>query len=150
MKSAKPIEGVPYSHHEDLKELMKHLGISQAHILGMSWGSGVAIDFVLAYPEMSHSLIPVGPWVFGYVSPSAKPLSSIFQEIRSLVQNNDLKAAADYWCDHVFADALEHKGTKQLRKLAAEYSFWPFLYDNPVQHLEPPALNRLMDITQPT
>ena len=149
-KSAKPIEGIPYSHHEDLKELMKHLGISKAHIVGHSWGCGVAIEFVLAYPEMAYSLILVGPWVFGYVSPSAKPIDSIFQEVSALIKKNEFKAAMDVWIDHVFADALELKGTKRARKLGYDYSFWPFLHEDPVQHLEPPALNRLEDIEHPT
>jgi len=149
-KSAKPIEGVLYSHHEDLKELMKHLGIPKAHIVGHSWGSGVAVDFVLAYPEMAYSLIPVGPWVFGYVSPSAKPLSSMFQEVGVLIKKNEFKAATDIWVDHVFDGALDFIGTKRMREIGYDYSFWPFLHEDPVQHLEPPALNRLKDITHPT
>jgi pimeloyl-ACP methyl ester carboxylesterase len=71
-------------------------------------------------------------------------------EVRALIEEKEFKAAAGLWCDHVFAGAFELKGTKRLRELASDYSFWSFLHDNPVQYLEPSALNRLMDIPQPT
>ncbi len=54
-----------YSHHDDLKGLLNSLGIADAHILGHSMGSGIATDFVLAYPEMADSLVSVGTVVHG-------------------------------------------------------------------------------------
>src|SRR5689334_19941744 len=56
-KSARPTE--PYAHEEDLKALLDYLGIAQAHIVGMSMGGGIAIDFTLTYPEMTRTLILV-------------------------------------------------------------------------------------------
>ena len=55
----------PYSHHDDVKALLDYLDIAHAHILGHSMGSGIATDFVLAYPEMADSLISVGTVVHG-------------------------------------------------------------------------------------
>ncbi len=45
-------KSVPQSHDsyapaDDLMALLKHLGLSHAHILGLSRGGGVAIDFAL-------------------------------------------------------------------------------------------------------
>jgi pimeloyl-ACP methyl ester carboxylesterase len=67
-KSSLPKISNPYSFHEDLKAPIMHFGISKAHLLGHSMGSGIVIDFVLSYPEMSNSLIVAGPWLFGYTS----------------------------------------------------------------------------------
>lgn len=53
----------PYAHHEDLAGLLRHLKIDQAHILGISMGGRVAIDFTLAYPGMVKSLIRVNSGV---------------------------------------------------------------------------------------
>ena len=34
-----------YSHVDDLKALLDHLGISQAHLVGLSKGGAIALDF---------------------------------------------------------------------------------------------------------
>ena len=47
----------PFSHYEDLYALLKLLGIESTHVLGFSFGGGVALDFTIAHPEMVESLI---------------------------------------------------------------------------------------------
>ena len=42
---------------EDLYQLLKHLGIGQAHIGGLSMGGSVALNFGIAHPELARSLI---------------------------------------------------------------------------------------------
>ncbi len=41
----------------DLRELLAHIGISKAHILGSSAGGPIAMQFALDYPEMTDALI---------------------------------------------------------------------------------------------
>ena len=41
----------------DLRELLQHLGIDQAHILGSSAGGPIAMQFALDYPEATASLL---------------------------------------------------------------------------------------------
>jgi len=41
--------GESYAHLQDLKALLEHLGIDQAHILGLSLGGAIAIDFAITY-----------------------------------------------------------------------------------------------------
>jgi 3-oxoadipate enol-lactonase len=48
-----------YAHNEDLAGLLDHLGIAQAHVLGISMGGGVATEFTLAQPKAVKSLIRV-------------------------------------------------------------------------------------------
>lgn len=42
---------------EDLYHLLRHLGIEQAHVGGLSMGGNVALNFGLTYPGMAKSLI---------------------------------------------------------------------------------------------
>ena len=42
---------------EDLYRLLKHLGIEQAHIHGLSMGGTLTIGFAIAHPEMCRSLV---------------------------------------------------------------------------------------------
>ena len=52
--SGMPQEGKDYLHAEDLYKLMDHLDIRSAHIVGLSLGAFVALDFMHLYPE--HTL----------------------------------------------------------------------------------------------
>jgi pimeloyl-ACP methyl ester carboxylesterase len=54
-----------------LRDLLHHLGVERAHVLGMSTGGGVAIDFALAYPEMVDALILVAASIGGYATSEA-------------------------------------------------------------------------------
>jgi pimeloyl-ACP methyl ester carboxylesterase len=57
-QSASPEE--PYTHEDDLKALLDHLGISKAHIVGQSFGGAQALNFVLAYPDRALSFVSLG------------------------------------------------------------------------------------------
>ncbi len=149
-KSSMPEEGVPYSHHDDLKALMNHLRMPKAHICGFSNGSGIAVDFVLAHPGMGRSLIAVGPWVFGHDSPSVRELYSIFNEIPDILEKEGAEAAMDHWCDRGFAGTPETEGTKRIREIMKDYSFWSFTHEDPAVYVSPRAAQQLERITQPT
>jgi 3-oxoadipate enol-lactonase len=56
--SAKP--EAPYSIHQfsgDLLAFMDKLGITRAHLMGLSMGAAVAEQFVLDHPERTHALV---------------------------------------------------------------------------------------------
>ncbi|MDQ0920687.1 alpha/beta fold hydrolase [Paenibacillus sp. V4I5] len=46
-----PQEGEDYLHAEDLYKAINHLGIKQAHIVGLSLGAFVALDFLYLHPD---------------------------------------------------------------------------------------------------
>lgn len=41
----------------DMRQLLEHLGIGQAYIVGLSMGAATALSFGIAHPEMSRALI---------------------------------------------------------------------------------------------
>lgn len=41
---------------EDLRELLRHLGVERSHLIGASAGGPIAITYVLSYPEMVKAL----------------------------------------------------------------------------------------------
>ena len=55
----------PYSDIEDLHRLFEQLHVSEAHLVGCSAGSRLAIDFALAFPDKVKSLLLVGAVVSG-------------------------------------------------------------------------------------
>lgn len=55
-----PTDPLAYSENilvEDLYQLLRHLKISKAHIIGLSMGGGIALNFGLIHPEMCTSLV---------------------------------------------------------------------------------------------
>lgn len=55
-KTDKPIEGEKFQHAEDLRKLMWFLGVRKAHLVGLSVGAFVAVDFAERYPAKVISL----------------------------------------------------------------------------------------------
>ena len=60
----------PYTHADDLKALLACLDISRAHVLGLSMGGSIAINFVLNYPTVVDRLVLADAALSGFhVSP---------------------------------------------------------------------------------
>ena len=48
-------------HAADLMELLDHLGIERAHVIGHSFGADIALHFTILYPERVDKLVLVEP-----------------------------------------------------------------------------------------
>ncbi|MEW6753918.1 MAG: alpha/beta hydrolase [Candidatus Latescibacterota bacterium] len=151
-RSSLPDEGQSFSHHEDLAALMDHLGIPSAHLVGWSMGSGIAVDFALAYPDQTASLVSVGPWVNGYASPAAQALSADLAQVGAVMAQGGPAAAVRAWMDAPFfaATIRDPAAGAEFRRIAEDYSFWAFSHRNPARALAPPSSGRLAEIQVPT
>lgn len=140
----------PYSDEEDLYQLLTSLKISKVHLVGMSLGGRIAIDFALAHPDMAVSLVPVASGLSGYPF-SAQDLMEILKVVYA-IQNDDGSHAGEAWLQSAFnAPAMENPEVATvLRPIAIENSrSWlinPFFPRPPF----PPAIERLKDIHVPT
>jgi pimeloyl-ACP methyl ester carboxylesterase len=143
-RSNMPIEGEPYSHSDDIKAIMKFHDLSQAHILGMSLGSGIATDFILKYPELSKSYVAIGPYAFGYSSPDHV---AMFQKISSILESEGEKEAMSYLIDEVF---VREDTRKRIKEIGVDYSWWHFRHNDPAIYFSPPAIDQLEYILVPT
>jgi pimeloyl-ACP methyl ester carboxylesterase len=139
-----------YYHADDLKGLLDHLGYSQAHLLGLSWGAAIATEFVLAYIEMATALVAVDPVLWGYSwSPEYEQSLGKLWETG---QTAGIAAARSLWLAHpVFAHALERPDVAQrLVDIVSDYSGWHWTHDDPGLLPDPPAARRLEEIAVPT
>jgi 3-oxoadipate enol-lactonase len=55
----------PYSHVEDLRELLQGMSVRRAALVGLSLGARTAIDLTLSYPDMVDALVLASPGISG-------------------------------------------------------------------------------------
>jgi 3-oxoadipate enol-lactonase len=82
-----------FAYYEDAHEILTHFACKRTHIVGISFGSKVALDFALAYPELVSSLVLVSPSIGG-----RKPTADILQfnqQEEELLARGDLASAAE-------------------------------------------------------
>ncbi len=60
---------------KDLHGLLRHLGIKKAYVGGVSYGSFLTVEYMLAHPETTAAAIPIScnPFGWGHDRPNATP-----------------------------------------------------------------------------
>ena len=140
----------PYSDDDDLYQLLKYLKVRQAHVIGLSMGGRIAIDFSLTHPEMVATLIPVAPGLSGF--PYTAEDSVELMKIVWSIQKDDGTPAGEAWLRSAYnAAAMESPAVAtKLRPIAVENSrAWLINIFFPRPPF-PLAIQRLSDIHAPT
>jgi pimeloyl-ACP methyl ester carboxylesterase len=147
-QSAVPTES--YSHVTDLRALLTYLDLRQAHIIGLSMGGGIAVNFALEYPELTRTIIPVDAPIGGHTW--SRELDESMTPIGDRGRAGDVAGAKQLWLTHpLFAPANEQPTVSAcLAQIVSEYSGWHWLNQDPSQSLNPPANQRLHEIHAPT
>ncbi|TWP49644.1 alpha/beta fold hydrolase [Lentzea tibetensis] len=60
-----PTPTEPFSHYEDLLELLDHLGVARASLVGLSQGGRTSIDFAIAHPHRVAKIVLAGTGISG-------------------------------------------------------------------------------------
>ena len=60
------IPTLPFSHIEDLREVLDSFGLKSAHLLGHSIGGQIALSFAAVYPSRVKRLMVLAPGLDGY------------------------------------------------------------------------------------
>jgi pimeloyl-ACP methyl ester carboxylesterase len=140
----------PYAEQEDLHQLLKFLKIERAHVLGLSLGGRIAIDFAIAHPKMVASLIAVAPGLSGYPYSAQDSLEYI--KVVYAIKKEDGSPAGEVWLKSPYnTPAMENSSVaEKLRPIAVENSkSWLI---NPLFALPifPPAAQRISEVQAPT
>lgn len=84
-----------YSHADDLRALLAHLGITNAHLAGLSMGGRIAINLAISHPELVGSLVLIGSDVGGHrFSFDWDPAGSTLPEMRSAWLSHEIFSGA--------------------------------------------------------
>jgi pimeloyl-ACP methyl ester carboxylesterase len=146
----------PLSPVDDLLDTLDHAGVDRCHLVGASFGAGLAVEAALVRPGLAKSLFLSAPG--GSLIAEATPqLREFFTAESSALDDDDLEAAVEanlrWWVDG------PHRGTEAvaaatrekvaaMQRLAFDLTLtWD---DVPEAKLDPPALERLSEVTVPT
>ena len=141
----------PYAHADDLGALLEHLGVARAHVVGLSLGGTVALDFALAYPAATQQLVLIDSGLAGFRTRD-KQTRSVLKPVFTKGREAGVEAAKQLWLESpLFAPAREQPAVyERLVAMVTDYSGWHFINREPTREPAPPAARRLAEIRAPT
>jgi len=139
------LPGGKYSHVKDLGSLLKFLKIDKAHIIGLSLGGTIAIDFALECPEQVTSLILISTAPMGFRTENSD-LTKTTLAIYEAAKNNRLNEAVEMWLAHPVFVTIKSRSKQKIRQMIFDnLKSWILPNDNMIWS-SPPAAERLSDI----
>lgn len=140
----------PYSHAVDLRALLDHLDMGAVHLIGLSMGGQIALDFALAYPERARTLVSVDSGPTGYAF--SAEWNRLMEPIWRAPEGTSVEEKKRRWLAHpMFAPAFERQEVgEHMQRMVESYSGWHWQHKNPVRWSMPPAAERLEEIRIPT
>lgn len=143
----------PYSHHDDLYRLLRHLKIERAILLGCSQGGKTVMDFTLEHPGVTTALVLVASALGGFEFAGEQPRQ--WKELEQADAAGDLERVNELelqiWVDGPHrtprqVDARLRERVREMNRIALHAPQGLSLE----QPLEPAAINRLGEIRVPT
>jgi len=138
-----------YSHVKDLLSLLNFLAVDKAHIIGLSLGGAIAIDFALEHPEKVSSLILTSTAPVGFGSQDDE-LTKKTLAIYEIARNNKVNEAVNMWLNHPVFVTIQPRARQKIRQMIFDnLKSWILPQDNMIW-ATPPAAGRLSDMNAST
>jgi 3-oxoadipate enol-lactonase len=145
----------PVSHPRDVLDTLSELGVDRFHLVGASFGAGVAVEVALTRPSAVVSLLLAAP--AGALLAEMTPSLRAFSEAESAaLERGDLDAAVEanlsWWVEgtHRSADQVDPSVRDRVRRMQRRaFEVTADWDDVEEQELDPPALDRLGEIEVP-
>jgi pimeloyl-ACP methyl ester carboxylesterase len=144
-------EAVEFSNRADIAALLDHLSEPAAHVVGLSRGGQIALDFALEYPQRVRSLVVAAGGIGGYESPESSP--DIWEAAERMWEAKDWGALsaweADFWGSGPGqpANRVPHVRAQVHEWVLANYRAEK--EEGKPQVLDPPAIERLDELKAP-
>jgi 3-oxoadipate enol-lactonase len=145
----------PLSPADDVVDTLSEIGIGRCHLVGASYGAGVAVEVALARPSMVASLLLAAP-AGSLLAELTPDLRAFFDAERSALDSGDLDAAVEanlsWWVDGIHrapsqVDPAVRELVRRMQQRAFEVTAdWD---DVEEKELGPPNLGRLDQVRAP-
>lgn len=120
-KSSDPPETFRLADYADcLAALIEETGLERPHILGLSFGGGLALEFYRRYPDIPRSLILVSAYA-GWAG--SLPPDELEKRVRDVTHQLDLppKQVVEKWLPTLFSDSVPAGVKEQTAAIMSEY-----------------------------
>jgi len=151
-RSSAPPTGYTWLNYTlDLRDLLDHLGVPRAHVVGLSMGGGIALQFALDFPQRVASLVLVDSALPGFdYSPE---FAGAIEELVAAVRAEGPRAAFErLWLSHPLLDGVRRfpERFELLRTMVLEYTAADYYDETPYAPPERQAVDRLAELRAPT
>jgi 3-oxoadipate enol-lactonase len=146
-------EAVSFSNRADIAAVLDAVGTGSAHVVGLSRGGQIALDFALEYPDRVRSLTVAAGGVGGFESPAGSD-EETFAEAERLEEAKDWERLADWETDFWVEGPGQPRGRVDAAIRATVHGWILSNYraekegGQPIV-LDPPAAERLADLRAP-
>ena len=147
--------GKVLSHPGDVLDTLAEMGIARCHVVGLSFGAGVAVEVALARPSAVASLL-LAPPAGSLLAEMTPDLRAFIDAESSALDGGDLDAAVEanlaWWVEGTRrsagqVDPAVRERVRRMQRRAFEVTAdWA---DVEEQEQDPPALDRLSEIEVP-
>lgn len=141
---------VPYTHARDLVALLDHLGISDAALVGLSFGGRVVLQAALLAPARVRGLVLLDAVLDGV--PWDRRSADAMDKVARQVAAGGVLAGRAAWLTHpLFAAARERPDlVSRLAEMVAGYPGQHWLGQDPHQEGQPQPIDALENLAMPT
>lgn len=137
----------PFSHGQDLLNLLAALEIDRCDLVGVSLGGAVALNFALDAPDRVRRLILINPAIVAWEWSDA--WLSLWRPIRARARAGDLKGAKELWWRHpLFESVRKTAAAKALYDSIQRYSGAHWIRDPHAEMM--PDVDRLHQLAPAT
>jgi len=146
---------IGFSDAADLLALLDHLAVERTHLIGLSRGGALAIDFTLTYPARISALIPVAAGLSGFESTSSEAELAFWTQVEQAEAAADLdkenELEVHLWLDglHRVGPPVEAAARAKMLAMNGRALNHPDGQLSPLR-ADPPAVDRLAEISVPT
>jgi 3-oxoadipate enol-lactonase len=145
-------EAVEFSNRADIAALLDHLDEKAAHVVGLSRGGQIALDFAIESPDRVRSLTVVAGGISGYESPAELPTET-WEPVEAMWKAKEWEKLTD-WETAFWADGPGQSPDRvpDVRRRVHEWVLTNYLAEKEEgqpQPLDPPAVGRLAELRAP-
>lgn len=151
-RSTAPATGYNWENYAlDLRGLLDGLGVAKVHVVGLSMGGGIALQFALDFPEQVSSLVLVDSALPGFdYSPE---FAGAIEELVAAVRAEGPRAAFErLWLTQPLFDGIRRfpERFELIRTMALGYAAADYYDETPYTPPERQAVDRLAELQAPT